>query len=65
MKGLLGRLAARGRGTDGKPFDYQTQCAADARSERVQQTLDELSRAIKAKEAQAATQGNPAHSDGN
>jgi len=49
---LLSRLAPYGRGTDGKPFDYHVQRAADAA--HVKATLAQLERAIKARE-QAAT----------
>lgn len=51
---LLSRLAPAGRGTDGKPFDYHTQRAADAA--HVKATLSQLERAIKAREQAAARQ---------
>ena len=62
MSGLLSRLAPRGRGTDGKPFDYHIQCVADA--ERVKATLTELERAIKAREQAAAKCSSHSEKDG-
>jgi hypothetical protein len=51
---LLSRLARKGHGSDGKPFDYETQCIAD--QQYVQQSLAELEKAIQAREKQSATQ---------
>ncbi len=53
---LLSRLARKGHGSDGKPFDYETQRIAD--QQYVEQTLAELEKAIQAREKQAAAQSS-------